>query len=500
MRTIGGDGKLQQKVDYQYLPGYYGAQQTDTTYWPNGKVRKIVRHTYDPSTNFTGEFAEAFNDSGKQIGGHKLTHNPWTGIYRCSEWKAGERNYQPVACPSGEEESGGEKEVPHTFTYGEVIRNLEAARKPEQQQHPTPLAQSTAPRSKLSSAGQWEVGLVLPAHVRPGEQISGTLGVEPDDYEDMPEVVVTRITLPLATSEAAAQFSGWQLQIDGGKPQPANGPITFVVPTHGSKLNLVLRQTDNPDRSVSKTVTLLLGPSKKTDALNSFQASPLCLKGQLCAVKGAFNGDSGKTFACFDNRPATIVAETSDTAYLRIPDSTAPGPRTIFLADGSKVAALPVVVGELVIEGNGRELKAGDTLIASATLDGPGDLPETTWESGDFSATSLDLARHFIPGFQRPKRSRASRNEEAEQEEKGESEEKRRGEILVVLKNDAPQSTSVRSSTNNMLIFHLSEQSFERGDFKYDVLIQIRSAGKVNLRGYVIPFLAPVAGQEFDKR
>ena len=28
MRTIGADGKVQQKVDYEYLPGYYGAQQT----------------------------------------------------------------------------------------------------------------------------------------------------------------------------------------------------------------------------------------------------------------------------------------------------------------------------------------------------------------------------------------------------------------------------------------------------------------------------------------
>ena len=55
MRTIGPDGKLQQKVEYEYLPGYYGAQQTDTTYWPNGKVRRIAHNTYDESSNFTGE-------------------------------------------------------------------------------------------------------------------------------------------------------------------------------------------------------------------------------------------------------------------------------------------------------------------------------------------------------------------------------------------------------------------------------------------------------------
>lgn len=43
MRTIGPDGKVQQKVDYEYPPGSYVAQQTDTSYWPNGQIRKVVR-------------------------------------------------------------------------------------------------------------------------------------------------------------------------------------------------------------------------------------------------------------------------------------------------------------------------------------------------------------------------------------------------------------------------------------------------------------------------
>ena len=49
------------------------------------------------------------------------------------------------------------------------------------------------------------------------------------------------------------------------------------------------------------------------------------MKGALCAVSGPFSGDSSKTFAAFEDRPATIVAETSDTAYLGIPELTGPG-------------------------------------------------------------------------------------------------------------------------------------------------------------------------------
>jgi hypothetical protein len=63
MRTIGSDGKLQQKVDYEYLPGFYVAQQTNTTYWPSGQLRRVARNTYDGSANFTGEFIHSLRRS-----------------------------------------------------------------------------------------------------------------------------------------------------------------------------------------------------------------------------------------------------------------------------------------------------------------------------------------------------------------------------------------------------------------------------------------------------
>ena len=130
MRTIGADGKLQQKVNYEYLPGYYDPQQTDTTYWPNGHLRKVSHHTYDESANFTGEFIQTFDEAGKQIAGHKLTHDPWTGTYRCAEWNVAAQDYRAVACPSGEEEGGGGGvQEPKKFTYDEVMKNLEVARK-----------------------------------------------------------------------------------------------------------------------------------------------------------------------------------------------------------------------------------------------------------------------------------------------------------------------------------------------------------------------------------
>ena len=177
-RTIGPDGKVQQKVDYEYLPGYYGPQQTDTTYWPNGTLRRIAHTTYDESSNFTGEFIQVFDESGIQTGGHKLTHDPWTGVYRCNEWNPAAKAYQPIPCPAGEEEVGSEAEEAKNFTYEEVMQHLDAARKTARQEqkssHMMPVTPVQPPIAHFDQRGRAGVA----GAVRPGERVSGRCGRE----------------------------------------------------------------------------------------------------------------------------------------------------------------------------------------------------------------------------------------------------------------------------------------------------------------------------------
>jgi hypothetical protein len=510
MRTIGADGKLQQKVDYEYLPGYYVvAQQTNITYWPNGQVRRLARNTYDESANFTGEFIQAFDESGKQTGGHKLAHDPWTGVYRCSEWNVAAQDYRAIDCPSGEEESGGAEGL-KTFTYDEVMKNLDAARQTAQREQKIGRMQPMTPIRPPITSAQKEVGLVLPAQLRPGERVSGSVVENPDQYSEMPGVTVARVAVPFESTGEASHLAGWLFETEGEEARHADGPITLMVPRLGSGLNITFRQAGNPAHSVSQTLNLSQSSERKVLPVNSFQAPALCLKGELCIVSGPFSGDSGKTFAAFETRPATIVAETVDTAYLAIPEPTAPGARPLFIAEGLKVAALPVVVGEFFIKNNGRELQAGETLITFPTLDGPGDIPDPAWQIGNFPATNLQRAQQLIPGFQPSQGDRGARekleaNEDEKREPKGEPKEKREieekkqeGEILLVVQNITPEQISLRSSRNEVLVFHLSDEAFRRGEFKYDLVVEAKKAGKVKIKGYVIPFLAPVAGQEFS--
>ena len=503
MRTIGPDGKLQQKVDYEYLPGYYVAQQTSTTYWPNGKIRKVAHNTYDETSNFTGEFIEVFDDSGNLVAGHKLTHDPWTAVYRCSEWNNAAHEYRNVECPSGEEQSGGASQV-KKFTYDEVMHHLNAARKKAREQKISNSQPTTAAREPLPKVGQ-ELGLIFPAQVGPGERISGTVVTNPDIYDEMPEVTVTRLALPFQPSGEASRLSGWSIEINGQKPQRADGPITTIVPRNSSGLNIALRQLDDPAHSVSKILNFSqVTAAEKPVADKSFHAPPLCLKGEVCAVSGPFNGDSGKTFAAFEDNPARILAETPEMAYVSIPDLTAPGARSLLIAEGSKVIALPVVVAEFVIRNNHRELSAGQSLLMFPTLDGPSEIPDSEWRPGNFPPTNLAQAQRLIPGFQLPQenaedqeKSAEAGKREADEPEDQKHQENNGGQILLVVKNVQPEQISLRNSNNQMLVFHLSDQSFARGLFRYDLLAEAKQAGKVEVKGYVIPFLAPVAGQEF---
>ena len=321
MRTIGADGKVQQKVDYEYLPGYFGAQQTDTTYWSNGKVRRIARNTYDQSSNFTGEFIQVFDESGKQVAGHKLTHDPWTGVYRCNEWNVAAQDYKPIPCPAGEESESGAEQV-KKFTYDEVMQHLEAARKTARLQPKIEHMQPKTPVQPPITTANKEVGLVLPAQVRPGERVSGSVVENPDQYDGMPEVTVTRVAVPFESEGEASRLWGWFFETPGESQQRADGPITLVVPRGGSGLNITFRQAGNPAHSVSKMLNFPASSAKNPPSPKSFKAAALCLKGQLCAVSGPFSGDSSKTFAAFEDRPATIVAETSDMAYVSVPELT----------------------------------------------------------------------------------------------------------------------------------------------------------------------------------
>jgi hypothetical protein len=501
-RNIAPDGKLEQKVVYKRRPGYFVADQTNTSYFPDGKVSKIVENTYDPCANFLGEFAQAFDESGKQISGHKLTHDPMTNTYVCKDWNVASQSYKLIECPSGEE-SGGGAEKATKFTYDEVIQHLTAARKSAGQPQMAPPGKSAAAMASP------EIGLIVPAEIVPGERVSGSIVTNPADYEGMRAVNVTRVPLALESTGEAATLAGWTVEVPGEKSQPANAPIVFTVPRDGSALNFTFQQAGNSSHSVSKPVNFAASSAKAKKSPKGYEADALCLKGKLCTVRGSFSGDSSKTFAAFEDRPGTVVAETQDAVYLRPSDQSEPGPRPLFIEDGSTLMAFPVAVGEYSLLHGDADLKQGAKLVTFPLLDGPSDIAESAWQVRTYPSSSIEEARKLIPGFKVPKQDREAR-EKREAHEKGESgqskekreeDEKKNGLIVLVVKNLTPEQVSlVGFKEHQMAVYYLTDESFSRGEFKYDLLVEALKPGHFNIQGYVIPFLAPVRGQEFPAK
>lgn len=501
IRTIGADGQLLQSQILEYPAGSYVPQTTSTSYWPNGKVHKITRDTYDNNANFTGEFIQVFDESGKQISGHQLTHDPQTNFYHCADWNVSAQKYLTIDCPAGEESSGPPEAV-KKFTPEEVTQQLAHARQAAQQ--PPKAAPADASPQPGGGTNVKEVGLILPARIRPGDRVSGSVVEDPSDYEGLPGIVVTRVVLPFAPSGAASTLAGWTLEISGEPPQSANGPIALTVPPGQLELAIMFRQTDNAGSPVSKAISIPRVSSAKAKAPTSYLAPAICLKGQPCAIHGPFSGDGTKTFAAVEERPARIVAETSDTAYIAIPDRTEAGLRPLVLAEGSKAVAFPMVVAEFSLAPDRRNLSKGQTLLIYPTIDGPQELPDPLWLPGNYPASNLDEARELIPGFQVPQASHAAHEAEEKRNarqkpvgETGERDEDQGGEILLVVKNLTPDQVSLHESKNGTFVFHLKAASFKMGEFKYKFVAEAIKTGNFAVQGYVIPFLAPVMGQEF---
>jgi hypothetical protein len=514
MKTIGADGQVLQVQNLEYPPGSYVPQTKVTSYWPNGKVHRVTHDTYDLNANFTGEFIEVYDDSGKQVFGHKLTHDPQTNTYHCQDWNAAAQKYVQIECPAGEESSGPPETV-KKFTQDEVTQQLMKARQAaERQEKPMPTAPAAnpeatvppeAPASAPAGTNVKEVGLIFPAKIRPGDRVSGSVVEHPESYEGQAGIRVTRIALPFTPSGTASTLAGWVVEMSGEPPQAADGPLSLTIPPGQIELAVLFHPHENSTPQISKVIQLpSLGP--KTKHPTSYLAPAICLKGQACVIQGPFSGNSAKTFAAFEERPARILAETPDSAYIAIPDRTEAGPRPLAIAEGSKAIAWPMVVAQFSIEPDRRDLKQGEMMLQYVTMEGPEELPDQLWLPGNYPASTLDEARKLVPGFQLPKASREAKEKHEEDEKReaqakpgeasGEHAEGMGGEILVVVQNPTPEQATFHGSNNGTFVFHLTASSFKQGEFKYKFVAQSLKAGSFSVKGYAIPFLAPVPGQE----
>jgi hypothetical protein len=500
-RTLTTDGKLQVKVEYFYNARGDVDKQVSTHYWPDGKsVQKIAQSTYDENTNFTSEFVDDYNQAGKHFRGHQVYRDVMTGIYRCLEWKDGQQKYVGIDCPASEESREGPSEV-RKITRDEVMQHLAIARGAAQAEQ----ARKNTDPAQDSTTIKKEVGIVIPAQLRPGARVSGSIVENPSRFAGHPDLLVTRVTLPFPSAGDGSTLADWTFALKGAKPQSAGGSFSFVVPNGASTLEFTLSRSSDASSSVSGKLEVPQTKAPHYAAPKSYESAALCFKNDMCTVTGPFTGDSSKTFAAFDDVPVAIVAQTDGASYLDVPINVVGGSATLIIAEGQKVAAMVMVVASLTLEPQSQNVEPGQSFAGVVHVDNVGELADAQWRYGVYPPSNVAQARALVPGVN-PARVVEQDREQREKQEKKDGGTKKKdpneesaGMVLVVVRNATPDLATLRGAKQQSFMFHLVPESFGMGEFKFSFAIDPLKAGTVELQATAIPFLAPVKAEVFTE-
>ena len=513
-RTVDANGKVRSRNTVDYQAGHYAPDTATTSYYADGKsVENSVKVTYDPSANFLSELVEQYDQSGKHVNGHKLLHDPVTGEFRCWKWKADSQKYDRVVCPSGEE--SGERPPPlKRLTQDQAVKLLEAARTAATAQQKSERMMPMKPTTPQVMAEPTQFAVVLPAALVGGKQVSGSVVDNTTYLRLRPELIIEEVKLPLDPGGNAAKLSGWRIEVAGSQPQPANNPFTFTVPKGASSVEIKMYPGGQPAQAIVKSIPIPKTPPPSSKPKSGYVAQPVCVFGDVCPIGGVFDGNATTALAAFNDKPAKIVAETNDMAFISVPDTVEYGVRQLLFHEGNELLAFPVVLVQMQIVSEGitlddfqREVKKDEHKLIFAGVVGVQALPDDNWTPGMFPKTNLEWARRFVPGFEVPHESHAQREEremmeKLEQQQKGEKapakeKEENLGYIVFFLKNETPNIGTWRDSQGQAFALPLNPESFSQGDYRYKFVIDAANTGTSKIDAALIPFVAPVQGQRF---
>jgi hypothetical protein len=504
VRTFNPDGILNGRIVYTYGTHSEIAKQVTTNYWRDGHgVHLHTVSTNDQNSNLISEVVEEYDQAGNHFTGHEIFADPMTGIYRCFNWNAATRKYVPMECPSGEEGHEGPKAV-LTVNRDEVMLQLANARRAAQAEQKSRRILPKNPTDASAPTASAVVGIVLPAALHHGQRVSGSVVGDPDRYAGYPALRVVRFTLPAQAAPDVSRLGQWSFEAAGAEPQPADGPISLVLPAGATAIPMTLRSTGDSSIAISQKLEFQPSPAPKA-AAPGFQSPALCFLHDICPVAGTFSGDSRHTFAAFDSNPARVLAQTESVTFVEVPEFMMASPYTLIVADGDKVAAMMMAVANVAITAASEAVLPGHELTVGLRVSGIAELAPQQWHYGIFPADNLERARALVPGFnpskvtekdreQREKRER----EDGVRKKEDEKWEESAGIVLLAVRNLTPDVGTLRGFPQQLAIFRLSPESFDRGDFVYSLTVDPVKSGTVTIQATAIPFLAPVKAQVFE--
>jgi hypothetical protein len=344
--------------------------------------------------------------------------------------------------------------------------------------HP-PTPPPTSSRTELQSEAML-VGVVVGADTRTGEKTTARVVPNPKSFQNIPGLRVIEVAtrVPMGTN-GKPDIEKLQARIGDGPVQPCDGPLTGTVPGNGQPLRVTVGQPGQTPGTGEIPVTP--GPPRTAPAgvrPNQFRTPAMLQRGTVGVVHGPFDGRNLGTSVTVGGKQAEILAETGNALYFIVPGSVQPGQAAVVVEEqGTRISFRVAAIG-LQMSAGRLQLEKGQSATFAATVTGADHLPATAWQAGDpgeFSdLVNLEEVRRMAPNLRPPAKGAP-------------------GMVVLLLQNMSPQVVSM--SGGMVVQQQLGQSAFSAGPYTYNGSVSAHEKGSFSIKGTVIPFLAPVAGE-----
>ena len=288
------------------------------------------------------------------------------------------------------------------------------------------------------------VGVVLAEGCDPNHSCTAGLVTNPDEIAGTPGVVVKKVEVPeRRNARGHATLQGIVVASNDAKRQPADGPITFVTPESGTATAIALdvALVDNPEEPVSVPIDELPPHRKHREEAS---APPMLPDNGVCIVHDKYSGNSHATGVSINGTDVPVLAESQAMTVFRPGDAAKTGENEYTITDGGVAKTCKLTSPSISIAASQTTLEQNQATQFQVTLSDLGSIPDSSWSSsgGD---------------------------------EGGE------GYILLTIKNDSPNTTTV--SGGNLITVKIHKSDAPRRNFHLPGHYHGAAAGAVSAGG-----------------
>lgn len=167
-----------------------------------------------------------------------------------------------------------------------------------------------------------------------------------------------KIALPVDDS-GRPNFS--EAYVDGGAGRvAATDRFVATAPQAGAPLEVTVGALDNSSPASHVRVPLHAAPPPPHGPDGKYKMQAIASDSGVMAINGSFDGDSDSSAIAVNDAPATIVAESSDTAYFVLPPATHSGRNRVVLSQDDRSVGFELFQADIGISATRTTLEQGE--------------------------------------------------------------------------------------------------------------------------------------------